>query len=905
MRRFSLNNDFIEKIINSLHKINRNLHRKTPGEALPSSKNAPSLFPSKITKKMIIAMLITFLVLLYVDNSLHWFGNMLVNRNFNVLSSKAPLNQAFILALNPLKARLKLHEVIMLLVVSVIATIFLCQRAGGSDDNETTSMVAYGQKGDSRFTTLKEIQEQYKCIPEKIDKFSGYGGFPVSHYRHEYYIDDEPVHNLIYGTSRIGKSDEIIVPMIENISRAENQSSMIVNDPKKELYTGFAELLKKRGYNVYLLDLDKPMNSMSYNPLSLAVEKWQEGKEDEAIQLINSVSYALFHKDNAGENAWVYQGAQNVSNADITQIIKFCLEPNNFKDNKAHPEKITLYNLSEMVTQLAGVKFTTESNETMEEINVLDDYFNHLPQSSFAKQQYTVIKTSPGRSTGNIYSTMMQNLDNFQLPENAALTSMNSIELRSVGFPKYIKFKLPANMADQKIVIRFRHAPEKGSKTTKIIEQFSLFVGKGGYVDYNFDVSLSSGDLIELCFRQNDQVKHSLIQIDFSKLIDENIHQVKTKVLFDDLNISKIKLCYSDKPTAIFLSVPDYDQSNNALITILIQQLYGELARQCANVAGNKTVRRVQCIWDEFGNMPKIPNMSGMMSVSAGRNILFTLALQSDKQLYSKYGREEGSTIKDNGANQKLIKCIDTQTNESFSKMAGQQTIESSSLGNSSSKQGKSTSYSIHAEAVPLITASRLSQMLAGEDFNIRAVHRFNKWGERIRPYPIFNTEKTIMPGAHTFLKEVDTRADPNLIRISCLHRNLRLKDLEINYSDFIKNIASDSALEAYQKSIGAFDSSEQITKESENNNVDDIDEIEKDVIDNELSLNQEDKRNNSDFARLVSDYRGKGIDLALADKILDAFDREDQMKIRIYINSIENNEIRQEIETMFNTEEF
>lgn len=96
-----------------------------------------------------------------------------------------------------------------------------------SDEN-----VAYGQKGDSRFTTIEEIREQYREIPEKAEVFEGYGGVPVSHYQDKYYIDTDTVNTAILGVSRSGKGEMIVVVMIDNLSRAKNQSSMVVNDPK-------------------------------------------------------------------------------------------------------------------------------------------------------------------------------------------------------------------------------------------------------------------------------------------------------------------------------------------------------------------------------------------------------------------------------------------------------------------------------------------------------------------------------------------------------------------------------------------------------------------------------------------------------------------------------------------------
>ncbi|PFR46159.1 conjugal transfer protein, partial [Bacillus cereus] len=53
--------------------------------------------------------------------------------------------------------------------------------------------VVWNQKGDSRFTTIKELQQQYIAIPEKHDSFKGYGGVPISHYKDQYFIDTSTV----------------------------------------------------------------------------------------------------------------------------------------------------------------------------------------------------------------------------------------------------------------------------------------------------------------------------------------------------------------------------------------------------------------------------------------------------------------------------------------------------------------------------------------------------------------------------------------------------------------------------------------------------------------------------------------------------------------------------------------
>lgn len=917
-----------DKLQSMLHRVKHNFNVAAPGEEIPGELS-PKSGINLPNKQTVITVGVVCLLLLYLDNTARWFSILFkASHQRNLLHSSIFFKKAALAALIPWQLKISFGDLAVTLLLSIIAVCFLFikLKVPLTNTGVPSSTIAYGQKGDSRFTTLSELKAQYKEIPEKDQTFPGYGGFPISHYGNKYYIDDDTSHNIVVGTSRSGKGQTVILPMIDNLSRAEKQSSMVVNDPKKELYMASVDTLKKRGYDVYLLNLADPMNSMSYNPLTLATEKWQEGDIAAAETMINSISYAFYHKADAGVNSWVYEGAQSGSNANIAELIKMCLNPDKFADGKAHPERITLHNVADQIAQLVGVKFYEKIGPTIKEHMIFDDYFANLPQGSFGKQQYTVIQTSPENSRSSIYSSLVQGLQKFQLPQNAAMTSMNSIELRSIGFPKYIKFQISKELAARRIILRFRKPADQGTKQSKVLAEFPITVGAGGFVDYNFDVKLQDGDWVEICYRVDKaKVKHTVLQLGFnSSASKQNNHDVRVKKLFDELNITNIKFRYSDKPTAIFLSAPDYDQSNNAIISIFIQQLYSELARQCEHVAGNKTIYRVHFILDEFGNMLPITDMDSMMTVSAGRNILFTEALQSYQQLYGKYGRDKGETIKENGQNQKLIKTNDNKTNEDFSKAAGQQTVEANSVSNSNGERS-STSTSRHAEAAPLITASRLSQMLAGEDFNLRSVHRFDKWGNRVRPYPIFNHGKTRMPFAHTFLTEFDPQIDPNLVRVECLHKDLDLNSLNINYVDFLRGTASPAAVEAYENSIAPKevkcdndddivrhvlekinDEAGKIAKKKGKTKMDDIENDEKvleNVVDEPLTPEQEDKRSNSGFALLLEDYRGNGVDFDLANKILAYFDSGDTRKVKTCLNSIGDDDIRVKLDKLFTKE--
>lgn len=135
-------------------------------------------------------------------------------------------------------------------------------------------VIARGQEGDNRLTEKKEIQEQYVAVPEKDHSFPGVGGIPISYWTDYYYIDTDTVNSLIIGASRSGKGESEIVPMIDILSRAEEQSSMVLNDPKGELYAASKETPEKCGYQVEVLNMIDPMQSMSLQVLSLTIEAW-------------------------------------------------------------------------------------------------------------------------------------------------------------------------------------------------------------------------------------------------------------------------------------------------------------------------------------------------------------------------------------------------------------------------------------------------------------------------------------------------------------------------------------------------------------------------------------------------------------------------------------------------------
>ncbi|MFP7474488.1 type IV secretory system conjugative DNA transfer family protein [Niallia taxi] len=787
------------------------------GEELPE-KN------SKINKKALLvsitAALIAFLFLNFVVVS---FSNVIQSiasvdkessTTFDIfkigIEDEIRLANAFSLTLSG-------TAYLIMLVVDLLLGAFIYSKVNYKSEKE----IAYGQKGDSRFTTTTEIEEQYKGIPEKEKEFEGVGGIPISHYKDKYFIDTDTVNTCILGVSRSGKGEIIITPMIDILSRAKEKSSMVLNDPKGELYAGAKDTLEKRGYDVQVLNLQDPLQSMSYNPLELVKEAWLQGNEQEAAKIANSITFSLYNDPNAGDNAFFNSGAQNAVTAIILALVEYCVKNN-------CPEKITMANAAEMLNEL-GTMYYKENEEDFVEKNALDEFFTSLPQGHVAKKRYGSTSFAGDKTRGSILATANDGLQPFIDPLFAKMTSKNSIDLKQIGFPKSLIGQLDNSFMNKRIDLSFH----KNNKEKTLLGSYRVKVKAQGMYSLNFNEQLENGDLVLIKYTDEQSSYKLIYELKFEKEVDENgdivyqkkencehLPELKREVTINErVNTfpevkRKLSMKYSDKPTAVFMIIPDYDSSNHTLASIFTKQLYTNLAMNCADTKGKKCFTRVQFLMDEFGNMPPIDDMDQVLTVCLGRNILFNIVLQSYTQLKRKYG-EAADTIKENCQNHIYIMSTNEETIEELSKKAGHTTLINQSSNESHLEIDNKITKS--ADQQRIITFDRLSQLIEGETLVIRSLHRQDNNRQKVRPYPIFNTRETNMPYRWQFLTHwLDTSKDLNDIDIESEHSNLELSDLDVDFSDFIVDPGAKSKyMKANQANLQAKKPKEEV-KETE-----------------------------------------------------------------------------------------
>lgn len=87
----------------------------------------------------------------------------------------------------------------------------------------------------------------------------------------------KPIHTLVIGTTGSGKTQGFVIPTIQILSETASKPSMVISDPKGELYLLNRNKLEKSGYEVKVVDLREPNLSDRWNPLDRAYNNYQRG----------------------------------------------------------------------------------------------------------------------------------------------------------------------------------------------------------------------------------------------------------------------------------------------------------------------------------------------------------------------------------------------------------------------------------------------------------------------------------------------------------------------------------------------------------------------------------------------------------------------------------------------------
>lgn len=203
---------------------------------------------------------------------------------------------------------------------------------------------------------------------------------------------------------------------------------------------------------------------------------------------------------------------------------------------------------------------------------------------------------------------------------------------------------------------------------------------------------------------------------------------------------------FDEEPTALFIRIPDHRETRHNLVTLFTMQAYKEIVEKAQiNLSHGETTeaelkRTVYFILDEFGNMPKLYNLSTLITVSRSRRIFLMLVVQSFKQLSDKYGADTAEVVKGSCINKIFVGTDEEKTVEEFSQLCGKRTVQKVSMS-SSSNDNEASSASTAASEIPLINTGDLKRLNRKGHYGHIVLARFGQYPVMSYHTPFFEAK--------------------------------------------------------------------------------------------------------------------------------------------------------------------
>ena len=464
--------------------------------------------------------------------------------------------------------------------------------------------VGHGQHGNARFATEKEIRNIYNLVPYEPKKWRASQGdnkLPqgtvVGMRRRNgqlcAVVDPGDVHTMMIGAAGVGKTACFLYPNLEYA--CASGMSFLSTDTKGDLARNYGDVCKQYGYNVAVIDLRNPVQSDTFNMLSMVnkyMDAYQKSKElsdkakAEKYAKITAKTIIYSGEGDAasyGQNAFFYDAAEGLLTSVILLVAEYC-----------KPEERHIISVFKMIQDLlAPSSSDSKSSKKMTQFQVL---MTKLPDTHKAKWFAGAALNTSEQAMQSVLSTALSRL-------NAFLDS----EMEQI-----------------------------------------------------------------LCF---------------------------------DTAIDAEKFC--NTKSALFLIMPEEDNTKYFLISLIVQQLYREMLA-IADESNGKLKNRVMFYLDEIGTIPKIDSAEMMFSAGRSRRISIIAIIQSKAQLEKNYGKEGAEIIWDNC--QLTVFggfAPNSETAEVMSKNLGEQTILSGSVTQSKGDGSRS----LQMMSRPLMTVDELKTL--------------------------------------------------------------------------------------------------------------------------------------------------------------------------------------------------
>ena len=268
------------------------------------------------------------------------------------------------------------------------------------------------EKGYARWSKEKEIKNAPKVVRVSIsEKDSKAAGAVLINNGKDMWVDNSENHTLVIGATGSGKTKSVVDPLVYSLAKAKE--SMIITDPKGEIYKEHSNMLRDRGYDIIVLNFREPQHGNCWNPLTLPYQLYKAGNTDKATELVDDVALNILKDKKAQDPFWENSAADYFSGVALGL----------FEDAKE--DEVNLNSISYV---------TTVGEEKCPPSNYIKEYFNMKGESSTPYVFASNTINSPTETKGGILSVFRQKIRLFASREQLSeMLSKSDFNMRDIG----------------------------------------------------------------------------------------------------------------------------------------------------------------------------------------------------------------------------------------------------------------------------------------------------------------------------------------------------------------------------------------------------------------------------------------------------------------------------------------
>lgn len=353
----------------------------------------------------------------------------------------------------------KLWLVVQPIIFVLILLIFTKEI---NKNNQLPEKAGSGEFGTSRFLTLKEVDKKFTVwnYPEAIKKGGIVLGSKNQNKKHKFWLDADDTQVLLIGSTGSGKTLRIILPSVWALAQASE--SMVITDPKGEIYEKTADYLINHGYRVVMLDLRNMRKSKnSWNPMEPVNKAVKNGDIDLATEKAWDIANMFVHQRPQGNNDPIWPDGEESTIASL--ILAVAHEAD--KD-----EQKNIASVYSLLYQLG------RPDPNKDNLIPLDFYINEmLSEHHPAKAAFGTASLAPYRTRASFFTGASSKLRLWADSSVAYMTSKQDHDLAGPGTEKTAIFLI---IPDEKSTRNFLASLYIDQVYQSLIEEANNFGGK-------------------------------------------------------------------------------------------------------------------------------------------------------------------------------------------------------------------------------------------------------------------------------------------------------------------------------------------------------------------------------------------------------------------------------------------